>query len=216
MLNIFDKKIISEKMEKYACEHSTKESEILKELAEETYAKASFPEMQVGHLEGALLRLLVKVTKAKRILEIGTFTGYSSLVMAEGLPEDGEIITLDKDPSSTEIAKKYWQMSPHGEKIKLILGDAFDSLKKISGQFDMVFIDAHKPDYIKYWEDCIDKVRCGGLIIADNVLWSGRVLNPKSEDDFGIVSFNKHVANDSRVEAVMLTVRDGVTLAVKL
>ena len=208
--------LIPETIEEYASKHTEKEHDLLKELVKETYAKANMPQMQVGHLEGSFLRLLVRIAKAKRILEIGTFTGYSALVMAEGLPSDGEVVTLDIDPKATEIAKKYWQKSPHGKKIKLILGDAIESLKKLSGFFDLVFIDAHKPDYIKYWEECIPKVRQGGLLIADNVLWSGRVLNPKDESDIAIDKFNKHVAKDSRVEAVMLTVRDGLILAYKL
>lgn len=208
--------LIPETIEEYASAHTTPESEFLKELVKETYSKTDLPQMQVGHLEGAFLRLLVRMVRAKRVLEIGTFTGYSALVMAEGLPNDGELITLDIDPKATEIAKKYWLKSPHGKKIKLILGDALESLKKLNGSFDLVFIDAHKQDYIKYWELCIPMVRGGGLIAADNVLWSGRVLNPQDESDRGIDAFNKHVKKDKRVEAVLLTVRDGIMLAYKL
>ena len=208
--------LVPETIEEYARKHTQKESELFCALVKETYAQTNLPEMQVGHLEGTFLRLLVRITRAKRVLEIGTFTGYSTLAMAEGLPDDGEIITLDIDPKATEIAKTFWAKSPHGKKIKLILGDAIESLKKVEGHFDLVFIDAHKPDYIKYWDICLPKLKTGGLFVADNVLWSGRVLNPKDESDIGIDKFNKHVANDKRVEAVMLTVRDGLMLAYKL
>lgn len=208
--------LVPETIEEYASIHSTKESKLLSELAKETYAKVELPQQQVGHLEGAFLKMLVRITCAKRILEIGTFTGYSALAMSEGLLDNGEIITLDIDPKATEIAKNYWAKSPHGKKIKLLLGDALKSLKTFQGPFDLVFIDAHKPDYIKYWEECMPKVKKGGLFVVDNVLWSGRVLEPKDESDIAINLFNNHVKNDKRVEAVMLTVRDGLLLAWKL
>ncbi len=208
--------LIPETIEDYARAHTIKESDLLQRLVKETYKETDLPEMQVGHLEGAFLRLLVQITNAKRILEIGTFTGYSTLVMAEGLPKDGEIITLDINPDTTNIAKKYWVESPHGKKIKSILAPALDSIKNLTGLFDMVFIDADKENYINYFEACLPKVRQGGLIVADNVLWSGKVLNPKEKSDIAITEFNKHIINDRRVEAVMLTVRDGLMLAYKL
>ena len=171
--------------------------------------------MEVGHLEGAFLRMLVRLLRAKRILELGTFTGYSSLVMAEGLPDDGELITCDIDPETTQIAKRYWKRSPHGKKIVFKLGPALETLKTIEGPFDMVFIDADKLNYINYWELCITKIRSGGLLVVDNVLWSGSVLKPEDETDRAIADFNKHVYNDKRVEVVMLPIRDGVTIAWK-
>ncbi|MBI3308441.1 MAG: class I SAM-dependent methyltransferase [Candidatus Melainabacteria bacterium] len=207
--------LIPKEIEKYASAHTIKESNVLSELVKETNDKTTLPEMQVGHLEGAFLRLLIRITSAKRVLEIGTFTGYSALAMAEGLPEDGELITLDKDLEATEIAKEFWQKSPHGKKIKLILGDAIESLKKLHGSFDLVFIDASKSDYINYWNLCMPLVKKGGLFAVDNVLWSGRVLNPKEESDIAIDEFNKYIAEDKRVEAVILTVRDGMLLAWK-
>ncbi len=208
--------LIPETIEDYARAHTVKESDLLQRLVKETYKETDLPEMQVGHLEGAFLRLLVKSIGAKRVLEIGTFTGYSTLVMAEGLPNDGEIITLDINPDTTSIAKKYWTESPHGKKIRSILAPALDSIKNLNGLFDMVFIDADKENYINYFEACLPKVRQGGLIVADNVLWSGKVLNPKEKSDIAITEFNKHLINDRRVEAVMLTVRDGLMLAYKL
>jgi caffeoyl-CoA O-methyltransferase len=171
--------------------------------------------MLVGPVQGMFLTLIARSTGARNVLEIGTFTGYSALRLAEGLPDDGEVITCDIDPDTTEIARRHWAQSPHGRKIKLVLAPALDTIESFPGPFDLVFIDADKGNYINYWEACIPKVRSGGLILADNVLWSGRVLDPKEEDDHALVAFNKHVVNDTRADVVMLTVRDGITLACK-
>lgn len=210
-----DTEIVSDKIEAYCRRHSTGETALFKELAVETQAKMEWPEMQVGHLEGNFLRLLVQLCQAQRVLELGTFTGYSSLAMAEGLPEDGKLITCDLDPAATEIAKKYWAKSPHGEKITLKLGRALETLRELNGPFDLVFIDADKESYIHYWEACLPKVRHGGLVVVDNVLWSGRVLSPEKPLDQAVVAFNDHAKNDARVDQVMLTVRDGMLLARK-
>ncbi len=207
--------IIPEKIEQYAAACTEKESLLLKALARETYARTVCPQMQVGHLEGSFLRLLVKISGARRILEIGTFTGYSALAMAEGLPERGKLITCDRDPEATQIARCFWNKSPHGKKIILKLGPALQTLKTLPGPFDFVFMDADKENYIRYWESCLPKVRRGGLIAADNVLWSGRVLAPREETARAIAGFNEHVRRDKRVEAVMLTLRDGLTVARK-
>ena len=207
--------IVPETIETYAELHTEQESPLLKELAAETYAKMEYPQMQVGVLEGAFLRLLVRMTGAKRILELGTFTGYSSLCMAEALPEDGELITCDIDPSATDIAKKYWGKSPYGKKISLRLGPALETIQGLSGAFDLVFVDADKENYSKYWDACLPKLKKGGLMVIDNVLWSGRVLAPEEESDHAIVAFNKKAKADPRVEPVMVTVRDGMLLAYK-
>ena len=151
--------IIPAEIERYCREHTVPESPLLRELAAETYARTDFPEMLVGHLEGAFLRMLVRLVRAKRVLELGTFTGYSALAMAEALPEDGELITCDIDPVVTEIAKRYWRRSPRGKNIKLRLGPALETLKTIKGPFDLVFIDADKKNYINYWELCVPKTR---------------------------------------------------------
>ncbi|HWQ96198.1 MAG TPA: class I SAM-dependent methyltransferase [Candidatus Methylomirabilis sp.] len=209
------KRIVSKRIEQYCQEHSNPESKLLHELVSETFAHTAYPEMEVGHLEGALLRILVRLLRAKRILELGTFTGYSSLLMAEGLPDDGELITCDIDTETTKIAKKYWSRSPHGKKIELKLGPALETLKTIEGLFDLVFIDADKMNYINYWELCLPKIRRGGLLVIDNVLWSGSVLNPEDETERAIDEFNKHVYSYKRAEVVMLPIRDGVTLAWK-
>ena len=209
------KRIVSKKIEQYCQEHTKPESQLLHELVAETFAHTAFPEMEVGHLEGAFLRILVRLLRAKRILELGTFTGYSSLLMAEGLPDDGKLITCDIDLKTTEIAKKYWSRSPHGKKIELKLGPALETLKTIEGPFDLVFIDADKVNYINYWELCLPKIRRSGLLVIDNVLWSGSVLDPEDTTERAIDEFNKHVYKDKRVEVVMLPIRDGVTLAWK-
>ena len=207
--------IVFPQIEAYAERFSSKESSLFKSLVRLTQAKAEYPQMQVGHLEGSFLRMMVQISQAKRILEIGTFTGYSSLAMAEGLPKDGKLITCDINPETTKIAGDYWRKSPHGKKIELKMGPALQTIRTLKGSFDFVFIDADKENYIRYWELCLPKVRRGGILLADNVLWSGRVINPKDEMDHAIVRFNSHVVKDKRVELVMLTIRDGITLARK-
>lgn len=205
----------SEELQKYAYDHSSLEDAILRELVEYTQANVRGPMMQTGHLEGSFLRLLVKSIGAKRVLEVGTYTGYSSLSMAMGLPDDGEVITCDNNKRFTEVAQRFWEKSPHGKKIQLKLGFAVDSLKEIEGPFDLAFIDADKENYVNYYEAALEKLRPGGLIVIDNVLWGGRVLDPQDHTDHAIIRCNEHVAKDDRVEAVMLTIRDGVTLVRK-
>jgi caffeoyl-CoA O-methyltransferase len=143
------------------------------------------------------------------------FTGYSALMMAEGLPDDGRLITCDVDPEAESIARRYFSESSHGHKIEIRMGSALETLRAIEGPFDMAFIDADKANYSNYYEACLPLLRSGGLIVADNVLWSGNVLDPRDEDSRAIVAFNKLVQADSRVENVCLTVRDGMMLAWK-
>lgn len=207
--------IVPEEIEQYAAEHSAPEPPLFRELVEETYAKTETPQMQVGRLEGAFLRLLVRLVGARRVLEVGTFTGYSALAMAEALPEEGRLVTCDVDPEATAMARRYWARSPHGRKIELKLGPALDTLEALEGPFDLAFIDADKVNYVNYWEACVPMVRARGLLVADNVLWSGRVLDPQEPSDRAIAEFNDHVAADPRIEAVMLTVRDGITVGQK-
>jgi len=207
--------LIPKPIEAYAAKHSAPETPLFKELVKRTYAETNSPQMQVGHLEGAFLKMLVRISRAKTILEIGTFTGYSTLAMAEGLPASGRLWTCDIDTDSTAIAREFWKKSKHGKKIKLLLGPALETIPKIKAKLDLVFIDADKENYSRYWDLCLPKLKRGGLIAADNVLWSGRVLDPKAPSDKAIVAFNSKVARDPRVEAVMLTVRDGITLAWK-
>ncbi|MDP3920639.1 MAG: class I SAM-dependent methyltransferase [Candidatus Omnitrophota bacterium] len=207
--------IVAESLEQYAASHTGEVSEVLKALEQETYAKTDLPQMLVGHVESRLLSFLVKVSGARRILEIGTFTGYSALAMAEALPEGGEVVTCDTNETTVEIARRFWSKSLHGKKITFKLGPALETLAVLEGPFDMVFIDADKENYTRYWEACLPKLPQGGLIVADNVLWSGRVLSPKESSDKAIVAFNKHAKADLRTEVVMLTVRDGILLARK-
>ncbi len=206
---------VPEHIEAYAEAHSTPEPELFKELAAATRAQTTHPQMMVGHLEGMFLKLLVVLTKAKRVLEVGTFTGYSALCMAEGLPEGGRIITCDVDPKATTIARSFWARSPHGAKIDLKLAPALDTIATLDEPIDLVFIDADKQNYVRYWDACVPKVRSGGVLLADNVLWSGAVLDPKTDDDKALARFNQHVLHDDRVQMVMLPIRDGVSVAVK-
>src|SRR5262245_18241960 len=206
---------IVEAVEHFAHDHTKPESELFHKLRDETYAEMSSPQMQVGRIEGRFLKMLVRLTGERRILEIGMFTGYSALMMAEGLPDDGRLIVCDVNPKAEAIARRYFDESPNGHKIEIRMGPALETIKTLSGPLDMVFIDADKGNYSNYYEACLPLLKPGGLIVADNVLWSGRVLNPKSDDDHAIVAFDKLVQSDSRVENVCLTVRDGIMLAWK-
>ena len=207
--------IVSEEIEAYAEQHTTDPSDLFHALKNVTQEKMQYHRMQVGKVEGGFLRLLARMLQARSIVEIGTFTGYSALCMAEGMADDGKLITCDVDLEATAIAKEHWAQSPHGAKIELRLGPALDTIAAIDGPIDMVFIDADKENYVNYWEAILPKVRQGGLLVADNVLWSGRILKPEKPSDFAVDRFNKHVVADTRVEAVMLSVRDGVTVAWK-
>jgi caffeoyl-CoA O-methyltransferase len=207
--------IVPAKLEAYAESHSEPVSPLMDELRKETFAHANNPEMQVGRLEGDFLRLLARLVQAKRILEIGMFTGYSGLMMAEALPEGGELITCDVNPEVERIARRYFERSPHGKKIHIRMGPALDTLKTLQGPFDMVFIDADKTHYAAYYDAVFPMVRQGGLIAADNTLWSGHVLEPSDADSKAIAAFNDKVAKDTRVEKVLVTVRDGIMLAYK-
>jgi predicted O-methyltransferase YrrM len=206
---------INEAVEQFAHDHTEPESDLFLRLRDETHRDMNCPQMQVGRIEGRFLKMLVRLAGARRILEIGMFTGYSALMMVEGLAEDGKIITCDVDPKAEAIARRYFAESPHGHKIEIRMGPALETIKTLEGQLDMVFIDADKGNYSNYYEAVLPLVRAGGLIVADNVLWSGRVLHPESPDDHAIVAFDKLVQSDSRVENVCLTVRDGMMLAWK-
>lgn len=202
-------------IEKYAQEHTEVPDPLFEDLRRITWGQMSAPQMQVGRLEGTFLRMLVRMTGARRVLEIGTFTGYSALMMAEGLPDDGELLTCDVNPQAEAIARDFFARSPHGRKITLRMGPALETLKTLQGPFDLAFIDADKGNYSAYYDAIVPLLRTGGLLVADNTLWSGRVLHPQSPDDHAIVAFNQRVAADPRVEKVLLTVRDGMMLALK-
>ncbi len=200
-------------LEQYALDHSSPEAPHLVALAKETFASTAVPFMMVGPLEGELLALLVAIIKPRLVLEIGTFTGYSALSMAAGLPADGKIITCELDERHAEIARRHIEASPYSSSIEVRLGPAAQTVADLDGPFDFVFIDADKASYIDYYEAVLPKLSPDGVIAIDNVCWSGKVINPDpSADTAAIIAFNDHVRNDERVEKVMLTVRDGVTL----
>jgi len=204
--------LVDEKLEDYAEHHTTPPDGLLAELAEETKATMSAPQMLTGPIEGRFLELLVAGTGAKRVLEIGTFTGYSALSMAAALPPSGRIDTLDIEPKHAEVAQRYFDRSPHGDKITLHLGPALETIGSLQGEFDFVFIDADKDNYDAYYEAVLPRLSEGGLIAIDNTLWSGRVLDPPDETTKLIAALNDKLAADDRVVVVQLTVRDGVTL----
>jgi caffeoyl-CoA O-methyltransferase len=206
---------VTQEIEDYAERHTRGLSPLHARLSQETHEKTTHPQMLVGPLEGAFLRLLVRITGAKRVLEIGMFTGYSALAWAEALPEDGRVTTCDVNPETTEIARRYFAESPHGKKIEIKLGPAIETLKTFAGPFDICFIDADKPAYGAYYDRCIELTRRGGLIVLDNMLQSGRVLNPTEERDRGIHALNERIQNDERVENVFLPIRDGIMLCYK-
>jgi caffeoyl-CoA O-methyltransferase len=208
--------IVDERVEEYAVEHTTVLLDLFDRLDAETREKTTAPQMMVGRLEGGFLAALVRLTGAKRILELGTFTGYSSISMATALPDDGRIITCDVDPDATAIARRYMDESGHGDKIEIRLGPALETIETLEGPFDLVFIDADKPNYANYYEASLPLLADNGLLIADNVLWSGRVVEEDGDESTqAIKAFNDHVRNDDRVVSVMLTVRDGMTLVRK-
>ncbi|WP_437677298.1 O-methyltransferase [Sorangium sp. So ce131] len=209
--------IVNPDLERYVHDHTAPPPALLEELREHTYTNHPSASMQVGRVEGALLRTLVALMQARRVLEIGTFTGYSALSMAAALPPDGELITCDRDPDVTRVARSFFDRSEHGKKIRIALGDALDTIRALpaSPPFDLVFIDADKQRYAAYYEEALPRLRPGGLLVADNTLWGGEVLAPETEEGRAIAAFNDLVHRDPRVEHVMLAVRDGVTLARK-
>ena len=206
------KPIVPEAIAAYCVAHSSPPSKLASELEQYTIEHCSYSQMLTGAWGGELLRLLIGATGARRALEIGLFTGYSALTMAEALPEDGELISCDIDPETTKIARRFLDRSPQGRKVSIRLGPALQTLKTLAAPFDFVFIDADKENYSAYFDACLPLLRRGGLIVADNVLWSGNVLAPKDVTDHAIVAFNDKVRNDPRVECVVLPIRDGVSL----
>jgi caffeoyl-CoA O-methyltransferase len=208
------KSLVMPEVEAYAEAHSVAESDICRRLREETYRAMDCPQMVVGPLEGALLKVMAMSVGAKRILEIGTFTGYSALCFAENIPPDGEVITCDIDPESTAMAKRYWAESPHGSKIQLRLAPALETMADLTGPFDLIFIDADKINYVKYFRRALDVIAPHGVILIDNVLWNGEVLKmtPPDSNTEAIQELNRVVHAEPRVAAVLLTIRDGVFL----
>ena len=209
--------IVQPQVEEYAEAHTSPDGELFERLAEETRAKTTAPQMMVGRIEGQFLAFLVRLSGARRILELGTFTGYSSISMAAALPPDGRIVTCDVDAEATEIARRYMDESGQGDKIDIRLGPALETLESLEGPFDLVFIDADKENYVNYYEATLPKLAEGGLMVVDNTLWSGRVAEPDNDEETtrAIRALNDHVRDDPRVVSVLLSVRDGMNLVMK-
>jgi len=209
----------SDALDEFIFAHTSPQDPCFDALREDTYASLDMPQMQVGRVEGRLLEFLVKISGARRVLEVGTFSGYSAMSMASALPEGGELITCDVDPQATAMARRHWDQSPWGDRIELRLGDARETLAQLvdaGERFDLVFIDADKGSYVRYFELALELIEIGGLILADNTLWSGRVLEPESDNDHALVRFNAFVRDNPRVEQVLLSVRDGIMLCRKI
>jgi caffeoyl-CoA O-methyltransferase len=208
--------IVPEDVERYVDGHTTGEPDHLAAIAAETREHTRAPQMLSGHVEGRLLETLVFASGAKRVLEFGTFTGYSALAMASALPADGKVVTLEVSEEHAEMARRNFHASPHGDKIDLRVGPALDAVAELDGPFDLVFIDADKTSYHLYYEAALERLGERGVIVVDNTLWSGRVVDEREPDPddttLAIRRFNDMVARDERVTCVILTIRDGVTL----
>ena len=199
-------------IDRYVTEHTSEVPPYLADLPAVTRERMGSAGMISGPVVDGLLQTLLVASGARRVLEVGTFTGFSALMMAEVLPDDGVIITCDRDPKAAEIAGEYFQKSPHGHKIDQRLGNALDTLRSLEGPFDFVFIDADKINNAAYYERAMELLAPNGLIAIDNVLWGGRVLDPESGWDHAVADFNRRVQDDPRVKNVMLPIRDGVTI----
>jgi caffeoyl-CoA O-methyltransferase len=206
--------IVEPRVEQYAEEHTSPDGELFERLAVETREVSEIPQMMVGRLEGQFLAFVVRSTGARRVLELGTFTGYSSISMARALPDGGSIVSCDVNEKTTAIARRYADEAGVADRIDYRLGPAIETLAALEGPFDLVFIDADKDGYVDYYEAVLPKLADRGVILADNTLASGRVVEEDVDDGMttAIRRFNDHVREDERVESVMLTIRDGVTM----
>src|SRR5213594_4055036 len=193
--------LVDPEIEEYAAAHSVAESDVCRLIREETYRTQDCPQMVVGPLEGAFLKVMALTVRAKRVLEIGTFTGYSALAMAEALPEGGTVLTCEIDPKSAAFARRFWDRSPHGKKIEVRIGPALETLATLAGPFDVIFIDADKINYVAYYRRGLELLSPQGVILIDNVLWSGEVLKTGSQDPstVAIQELNRTVVSDPRV-----------------
>ena len=206
-------------IEEYCEAHSTPQSELLYRLTRETHQKVMNPRMLSGHLQGMLLTTLCRMMQARRVLEIGTYTGYSALCIAEGLAADGQVHTIEVDEEREEMIRRYLAQSPYQDKIQLHIGDALQVIPTLQEQWDMVYIDADKEEYTDYYEAVLPQVRKGGIILADNVLWDGKVVKEVrsgDKDTRALLAFNEHVQADPRVTNFILPVRDGLMFIEKL
>jgi len=207
---------ISQDLENYIEQHSEKEPELLAALNKETYQKVLLPRMLSGHFQGRVLSMLSKLIRPVNILEIGTYTGYSALCLCEGMQENGILHTIDIKEELVDFQRKHFDKSPWGNQIVQHLGEALDIIPTLDLKFDLVFIDADKENYIRYFELIVPKMNKGGIILSDNVLWSGKVLEPLNPKDIStkiLLEYNQLLKNDPRVETVLLPIRDGLTVS---
>lgn len=207
---------ISEELENYVAHHSQDEPELLAKLNRETYQKILQPRMLSGHFQGRVLSMLAKIIQPKHVLEIGTYTGYATLCMAEGLAQNGTIDTIDINEELADFQKKYFDASEWNNQIFQHIGNALEIIPTLNKQFDLVFIDADKENYIHYFHLIVPMMRKGGIILSDNVLWSGKVietLDPKDTSTKVLLEYNALLKNDPRVETVLLPIRDGLTVS---
>ncbi len=209
--------IINKDIDQYAAQHSSDEIDLLKQINRDTHAKVMMPRMLSGHLQGRVLSMISNMIKPKRVLEIGTYTGYSALCLAEGLHADGKLITIDINEELESRVRGYFSAASLSDKIEYIIGNAATIIPMLKDEFDLVFIDADKEQYSRYYDLVIEKVKSGGIILADNVLWSGKVLDSKPDKDTrAILEFNNKIQADARVENVLLPIRDGIMMIRKL
>ncbi len=208
------KALVSAEIEAYACAHSTAESEVCRALRAETLAQMDCPQMLVGPLEGAFLKMVTQLVRARHVLEIGMFTGYSALCFAESLPDDGTVTTCEIDGAPAAVARQYFAMSPHGRKITVHMGPAIETMRSLERRYDVIFIDADKQNYVNYYRRAKELMSPEGVIVIDNVLWDGDVLlqPPPDNRTAAIQEVNRIVASDPDVSAVLVTIRDGVLL----
>ncbi len=206
---------LPKEIEDYCRRHSQDELEIYRELTAETYESCQIPQMLSGPMVGAILQFFVRLTQARRVLEVGMFTGYSALKMAEALDRSGELLTCEIDPSHISIAKNYFQKVPWGKRITVLEGTALESLANLEPSFDLVFIDADKINYLNYYKRAVELIRSGGIIVLDNALWSGRVIMPEDDGSRTKAETNDFIQKDDRVWNVLLPIRDGLMVVQK-
>lgn len=208
--------LVQKEIEQYAFEYSSEESKLIKELVATASQQLEHIDMLSGKLVGQFLAMMIKISSASRVLEVGTFAGYSAMKMAEALPEDGQIITCEYNERYEKLARSFFDKSDHGHKIQLKMGDAVKTIPALNGTFDFAFLDADKVNYLKYYDLIIPILEPGGVLVIDNVFWNGTVLDPNDEKSKAIDQLNKKIAADDRVEQVLLTVRDGLSIVRKL
>ena len=206
---------LPEDINQYVEQHSQQEPELLQKLQRETFQKILQPRMLSGHFQGRVLSMLAKLIRPKSILEIGTYTGYSALCLAEGMQTEGNLYTIDKNEELEDFQRKYFDLSPWGKQIHQYVGNALEIIQQIDVEFDLVFIDADKQNYSNYFDIILPKIKSGGVILSDNVLWSGKIVESvkKGDNDTkALLHYNKKINEDPRVETVLLPIRDGLTI----